>query len=279
MNLGVRAHDLIVLDDIEAIAQKVSEKNFTGIQLALAKALPSLNSSLGSLSPGMGRHIARQLNKHNVDVAVLGCYINPVHPDLEIRRQSLDRFKEHIRFARDFNCSIIGTETGSIHADFSFHPDNHSEEVFLELVESMKELVEEAEKFGVIVGVEGVTKFTINNPQKMKRLLDTINSDNLQVIFDPVNFIDRDNYQRQEEMVAEAMELFGDRIVIVHAKDFILTENGTKTVPVGQGLLNYEFILKEIKARKPFVQILLEDTKEPFMDESRDYLKRIYESV
>ncbi|NMA83066.1 MAG: sugar phosphate isomerase/epimerase [Epulopiscium sp.] len=279
MNLGVRAHDLNVLDDIEVIAQKVSEKGFTAIQLALAKALPSLNSSLGSLSPGMGRHIAHVLNRHNVDVAVLGCYINPVHPDLEQRRKSLDRFKEHIRFARDFNCSIIGTETGSINADFSFHPANHGEEIFHELVTSMKELVDEAEKFGVIVGVEAVTKFTINDPKRMKRLLDTIDSDNLQVIFDPVNLIDKNNYQRQEEVVAESLELFGDRIVIVHAKDFVLTDDGVKTVPVGQGLLNYDFILKEIKARKPLVNILLEDTKEPFMNESRDYLKKIYESV
>ncbi len=279
LNLGVRAHDFKKLDNIETIAQKAAEKNFSAIQLALAKSLPSLNSELGALSPGMANYITKVLNKHNIDVAVLGCYINPVHPDENKRRKALDRFKEHIRFARDFNCSIVGTETGSLNADLSFNPENHGEQTFTEIVKSISELVEEAEKFGVIVGVEAVTKYTIHTPQRMKRLLDAVASNNLQVIFDPANLIDINNYKNQDQIIMEALDLLEDRIVIVHAKDFIISNNSIKMVPVGKGLLNYKLLLKEIKQRKPFINVLLENTKEDFMDESIHFLNTIYESV
>jgi L-ribulose-5-phosphate 3-epimerase len=45
----------------------------------------------------------------------------------------------------------------------------------------------------------------------------------------------------------EAFELFGDRIVILHAKDFIIEDNCVKTTSVGEGLLNYSTVFKFIR--------------------------------
>jgi sugar phosphate isomerase/epimerase len=227
----------------------------------------------------MAYHIANALRKRDIRIAVLGCYINPIHPDEDVKRKSLDRFKEHIRFARDFGCSIVGTETGSFNADLSYHPDNHTERGFNAIVESVSELVEEAEKFGVIVGIEAVTKNTIGSAKIMKRVLDTVKSNNLQVIFDPVNILDLNNHENQEEVFKEAVDLLGDRIVAMHAKDYQVVGEDLKTVPVGTGLMNYESVLKLIKPKKPFINILLEDHKEQYMDAARDYLTEIYNRV
>lgn len=71
----------------------------------------------------------------------------------------------------------------------------------------MSELVVEAEKFGVIVAIEGGINHPVYSPQVLKRLLDSIDSPNLQVIFDPANFLNPTNYQRQEEVFQEAMDL------------------------------------------------------------------------
>ena len=66
------------------------------------------------------------------------------------------------------------------------------------------ELVKEAEKFGIIVGIEPVAdKNTINTPQKMKKLLDIIDSNNLQIVFDPVNIIPKKEYKKQDEIILE----------------------------------------------------------------------------
>ncbi|MEW9669371.1 sugar phosphate isomerase/epimerase family protein [Ammoniphilus sp. 3BR4] len=248
----------------------------TSVQLALTKSFEDISTDLGSLSPGLAHHIGSAFRKHDIQIAVLGCYINMIHPDKEERRKSLDRFKEYIRYARDFGCGIVGTETGNVNAEISFTVENFKEQPFQEVVESVRELVQEAEKFGVIVGVEAGVNHPIYSAKVMKRLLDSINSNNLQVIFDPVNLLTIENYKNQEEIIEEAVDLLGDRIVILHAKDFILEGNELKPAAVGKGLLNYDFLMKLIKAKKPFINILMEDTKEPFIEESMAFLKEKY---
>lgn len=272
LNIGIRAHDIENLP-LDELVQVVAAKGLTSVQLALSKSLEGVNTELGSLSPGFARYVASAFAKHNVQIAVLGCYFNMIHPDLAQRRKGMERFKEHIRFARDFGCSIVATETGNVNAEIFYTEDNFKEEPFLEVVESVSELVKEAEKFGVIVGIEAGVNHPIYSPKVMKRLLDSINSNNLQVILDPVNLLTIDTYQNQEEIFQDAMDLFGDRVVILHAKDFTIENNQLVPTAVGKGLLNYEYILKEIKKKKPYINILLEETKEPFIEESIAYLR------
>jgi L-ribulose-5-phosphate 3-epimerase len=272
MNIGIRAHDIENLP-LEELVQEIARKGLTSVQLALSKSLEGVNTDLGSLSPGLARYVASVFSKNNVQIAVLGCYFNMIHPDLVERKKGIERFKEHIRFARDFGCSIVATETGNVNAEIFYTEENFKEEPFLEVVESVRELVKEAEKFGVIVGVEAGVNHPVYSPKVMKRLLDSIDSNNLQVILDPVNLLTIDTYQNQEEIFQEAMDLFGDRVVILHAKDFIIENNQLVPTAVGKGLLNYEYILNEIIKKKPFINILLEETKEPFIDQSIAFLR------
>src|SRR4030042_2601376 len=141
MNLGVRAHDF-GKNDVEVLAKKISEKGFKSIQLALNKAIAGIDNLDGILSPGLAAYIRDTFNKNNINIAVLGCYINPIHPDREERKKSINRFKEHIRYARDFGCSIIGTETGSINADCSYNPDTYTKDVFNNFINVIVKLVQ-----------------------------------------------------------------------------------------------------------------------------------------
>ncbi|MFS0778565.1 sugar phosphate isomerase/epimerase family protein [Neobacillus sp. 3P2-tot-E-2] len=278
VNIGIRAHDIENLP-LEELVQEIAGKGITSVQLALSKSLEGVNTELGSLSPGLARYVASAFSKHNVQIAVLGCYFNMIHPDLVERKKGIERFKEHIRFARDFGCSIVATETGNVNAEIFYTEENFKEEPFLEVVESVRELVKEAEKFGVIVGVEAGVNHPVYSPKVMKRLLDSIDSNNLQVILDPVNLLTIDTYQNQEEIFQEAMELFGDRVVILHAKDFVLEDNQLVPTAVGKGLLNFDYILNVLKKKKPYMNILLEETKEPFISESVALLKDKYQQA
>lgn len=275
MNLGIRAHDIPNLP-LEELVQEVSNKGFTSVQLALAKSLPEVNTSLGALSPGFAHHVGKTFKKHDIQIAVLGCYINMIHPDINERKQALERFKEHIRYARDFGCSIVGTETGNIHAEMRYTEDNFHEKPFLDVVESVRELVKEAEKFGVIVGIEAGVNHPLYNSKLVRRLLDMVDSNNLQIIFDPVNLLTAETYENQDEIIREAIELFGDRIAIVHAKDFIVEDGKLKFTAVGRGQLNYDLVMQLIKPIKPHINFLMESTTEPYIDESVKFIKEKY---
>ncbi len=278
MRIGVRGHDLgsYSLDDLGKV---INEKGVSSIQLVLKKAITEFNVQKGSLNPGMAKHIRETLDRNNVDISILGSYINMAHPDERELNELLESFKEHIRFAKYLNCNIVGTETGAPNKEYVYTPENNTEESFQTFIKSLRVVVEEAEKFGIIVGIEGVTNHIINTPKKMRRVLDTVKSDNLQVIFDPVNFIDESNYKKQDEIISESFELFGDRIVLIHAKDFVYKDGKVVRVPIGTGDFNYPLLLSLIKERKPYIDIIIEGSTLDTIENSREYLDTLYSNI
>lgn len=272
MRIGARAHDFGKLSADE-LARRIAATGMSCVQLALSKAIEGIDLKPGQLNPGLACEVGSAFHRHGVQIAVLGCYVNPIHPDPAIRKSLLGFFKEHLRYARDFGNSVVALETGSLNADYSPHPDNQSDEAFHTMLGSFEELVAEAEKFGVIVGVEGVTSHTVSNPVRMRRLLDMIPSNNLQVVFDPVNLISFENFREQDRVANDSFELFGDRIAIVHAKDFVVGADGLQTVRAGQGACNYRPIIAWLEANKPSVSILLEEAGEATVGECAAYLR------
>lgn len=278
MRLGVRAHDFGKLP-VDELAGRIAAKGFCGVQLAPPKAIAGFDADAGRLSPGFAGHVREALQRHGLHVAVLGCYINLADPDAGARKRQLARFKEYLRYARDFGCSVVGTETGSLNADFSFHPGNRGEAAYQTVLAGVRELVEEAGRFGVFVGIEGVERYVISDPPRIRRLLDDIGSNNLQVIFDPVNLLSAENHRRQDDIVRESFELFGDRITVLHAKDFVVEAGAIRSVTSGRGLLNHGLLMELIAARKPFIDVLMEDTNPATVEEGVRFLNGCFPPV
>jgi sugar phosphate isomerase/epimerase len=278
MRIGVRCHD-VSHSNLEELSESIQEKSLKSVHLALQKVKIGFDMKKAHITPGMAKHVRDTFAKHDTSIGILGCYVNLAHPDDSELNVLLNKFKEHIRFARDFGCSLIGTETGALNKEYVYGPENNTEEAFLRTLNSVKILVKEAEKFGVIVAIEGVAKHVINTPERMKRMLDNIHSNNLQVIFDPTNYMTADNCKNQDEIIRKSFELFGDRIVAVHAKDFICEDNEIKSAPIGKGLLNYELLLSLVKKNNPYIDIFLEETKPENIDNSINYVTKMYDSI
>lgn len=262
LQIGLRAHDYGQGLPPEELADILAAYRPASIQLALAKALMDPPRP-GGLSPGYARRIRRILEARNIAVAVLGCYINPVHPDPDIREAQLRLFEEHLRFARDFGCALVGTETGSRNFDGSFHPDTAAPATFDLFCRSLERLVSTAEKCGSIAAIEAVADtHTVSSIEQMEKVLSRIDSPALMVIYDPVNLIPRSGLaEPQERFFARAFDTFGGRIAAIHAKDFRMegkVKNGA--LPAGTGELDYPALMKLIMERKRDVDILLEDT-------------------
>ncbi len=213
----------------------------------------------GTLDAEMALKICAAFAQHDVRIEVLGCYINPIHPDASTRKTLLGLFKEHLCHARDFGCNIVALESGSLNADQSPHPGNAGEAAYQELLGSMKELVEEAERCGVVVGIEAVTSHVLSTPERMRRLLDEIRSPHLQVVFDPVNLLSLANCLKQHEIMRTSFEQFGGRMAVVHAKDFRIEKGTFVTCPAGTGMLDYAFLLSWLARDKPGIALLLEE--------------------
>ena len=148
-------------------------------------------------------------------------------------------------------------------------------------VRNLKPVVRCAEQFGVILAIEPVARHIVWNAKRARIVLDEIGSHNLQVLFDPVNMLDLDDVDRREEVFAEAMELLGPDIAMVHFKDFIRVNEGygLKAVGAGTGEMDFSPIMKFIKKEKPFIYGTLENTTPENAEYCGAKMRELYEAV
>ncbi|WP_334077389.1 sugar phosphate isomerase/epimerase [Paenibacillus sanfengchensis] len=276
LNLGVRAHDFGQVP-LDTLISKIRHHSFTCIQFAVKKSFPDSVPSFSALSPGTAAFYGGAFRRAGIHLAVLGCYVNIVASDPAERNRALSDFATHLRLARDFGASLVGTETGSVGNGYT--PENFTEEAFQRVVESVRWMVAEAERFGVTIGIEAGLHHPLYTARLTRRLLEEVPSRNLQVILDCANLISPDNYLQQEDIIAEALDLLGDRIAVLHLKDFKVEQGRLEIVPVGQGQMQFRPLLHYMKYKRPHIQGLLESTPEEDMEASAAYLRQLYEQV
>lgn len=279
MNYGMRCHDICAKGDIDTVLDAVKANRIDQIQLAFGKSFAGYDFGPGHYSPGFARMIGKKLRERDIHVAILGCYINPTNPDESKRRQAVARFIEHLKYARVIGADMVGTETGRYSVDFQVVPETYTDTCYQLLLKSMREIVAAAEKLGMIVGVEAVHDHTLYSPEMMRRFLDDIDSPNVEAILDPVNLISAENYQNQESVVSRAFELYGDRITMVHIKDFRMKDGKPEFEHVGDGLFHYAPLLAWLKREKPCITMLLENSMPERYHSDVAYLQKIYDEV
>lgn len=278
MQLGIRLHDTKKLPFEERIAD-VHDLGFKCGHLALAKVISEFPTTDEALTPGLAMYLKNVFAKNNVDIAVLGCYLNLANPNPEKLAQITHRYMAHIRFASWLGCGVVGTETGAPNEEYKHVPECHSEEALQTFITNLRPVVKYAEQMGVVVAIEPVWKHIVCNPKRARRVLDEINSPNLQIILDPVNLLDICNYQDQVAIVDEAIELLGPDVAMVHLKDFVVEDDKLVSVGAGLGNMDYTSVIKFMKERKPFIHATLENTTPENNIQVKNFIQKLYDEA
>lgn len=274
IRFGTLAHTVGCLP-LHSLTAALQAYNISFVQLALSKAIQDIDTSTGKLSPGLANYIGEQFDKAGIRIGVLGCYINPIHPDPVVRRIEINRFKEHLRYARSFGAPMVATETGLLDTYKELDPYRYEEIGWETLKATVEELAEEAEKWGVFLGLEGVSTHTLSTPEKMQHMLDEVPSSSIGVVFDPVNWIG-DQVHLQDEIVENAFRLFGDRIILAHLKDIYYTDGARiRHGKAGQGAFHTAEFLNKLQACKPMLDVSLEDISGSEINKTVDLLNRL----
>lgn len=278
MQLGIRLHDTKKLPLEERIAD-VRQLGFQCGHLALAKVIEEYPTTDESLTPGYAMYLKNLFARNQVDIAVLGCYLNLADPNKEQLAATIRRYMAHIRFASWLGCGVVGTETGAPNETYSFVPECHSEEALQTFITNLRPVVAYAEQMGVVVAIEPVWRHIVYNPLRARQVLDEINSPNLQIILDPVNLLDTCNYRDQAAIVEEAIDLLGQDVAMVHIKDYIVEGDRMTSVGAGFGQMDYTALLKFMKTRKPFIHATLEDTTPENNLQAKEFILKMYEKA
>lgn len=275
MLLGIRLHD-IEKTTLENRLKIAHEQGFTCGHLALSKVISEYPVDDGALTPGLAMHLKRIFAENQIDVAVLGCYLNLANPNEESLKKITQRYLANIRFASILGAGVVGTETGAVNEKYATEEANFTEEALEIFIKNLRPVVEYAEKMGVIVAIEPVCRHIVCNPKRARKVLDAIQSPNLQIIFDPVNLLDMWNYEQREEIIAEAIELLGKDIAVIHIKDFVINGDKMDSVAAGTGMMDYTQIIKFIKEQKPYIHVTLENTVPENAVAAREYMEKKY---
>lgn len=277
MQIGIRLHD-VAAGTIEERAHTAGEQGFACVHVALSK-LCDYKMTLPELTPGWAMYLRKVFAKEDLDIAVLGCYLNLATPDKAALARNQEVYKAHLRFASLLGCGVVGTETGAPNIEYRFEEACHTEAALQTFITNLRPVVRCAEQAGAIMALEPVYKHIMWNPKQTRKVLDAIDSPNLRIIFDPVNLLDISNYERREEIFEEAIETFGDEVAMIHLKDFTVEDGRLEACAAGDGLMNYDTILRFAKERKPYIHATLENTRPENAVRSREFIEKRYEAV
>ena len=277
LNLAARGHDLSHVQTVDDLAKKASQQNISTLQLALSRSFPTLASDGQAINAGMGQYMKNILAKKGISVGILSCYINMIHPDLSVRETVLRQFERYLQYAASFGATMVATETGSV-SEAGYTEENFSDEAFLQIVEAIHRLVRAGEKHRMMVGIEPGLNHPLYSLDRVAELVAMIDSDYLGIILDPTNLINAKNYHQQVNLVEEAFERFGEKICGLHMKDYIVS-NEEEIIPVnlGTGMIDYEAIVNIAQKHRPYLYIVLEETKDDALKQGVIMLEQVTE--
>ena len=244
MNIGIRLHDTRP----GTLAQRLAfakAQGFSCAHVALSKVLDdySMAEAPAKLTRDYALHVRKDFDGAGLECAVLGCYLNLADPNPERLARTQEIYKAHLRFAPMIGARVVGTET-FLNPESDIKDPAGSEEAFRLFMDALRPVVKCAEECGALLAVEPVWYHIISTPERAVRMLEELPSDNLRIILDAVNLISPENAERAPEIIENAISLLGDRVEILHMKDFVLNADGKmEACACGLGSMKYERLL------------------------------------
>ena len=162
------------------------------------------------------------LSAHGVRVAILGCYINPVHPDPDALEKELAKFENGIDVANALGAGLVATETGSLDARNIRCEDTWTDKNWSRFLKIIERLLTRAVKNDVVMAIEAVAdKNTVDTPERMFRVMETFKSPNLRCLFDAVNIMPIKGVDDFGSWYDEALSMLAPYISAMHLKDYV----------------------------------------------------------
>ncbi|MCB8882418.1 sugar phosphate isomerase/epimerase [Acidisoma cellulosilytica] len=190
--------------------------------------------------------IAAAAADSGVGIAALSGTYNMIHPDAAARRQGLTRLSHLLAHARTIGTDLVTLCTGTRdpHDPWRYHPQNEGPCAWATLLAEMEQAAALADRFDVDLGIEPEMANVVASSMQAAQLLRDIRSPHLRIVLDPANIVASPQTD-QDWIFAEAMELLGDCIAIVHAKD---RDADGSIVAAGEGIIDFPLFFQHLRA-------------------------------
>lgn len=274
MNIGIRLHDTRPGTLRERLGYAVAQ-GFSCVQLAMSKAVPGfgMNEAPQLLTRELAEEVREELRRARMQCAVLGCYLKLAGEEETEALRVREIYRAHLRFAAWIGALCVGTETPP--AEGPEGEACRTEDGYQLFLKRVKPLVAEAEELGVTLAIEPVCTHIIHDAATAERMLADLGSDHVRIILDAVNLIDSAHISSADALIRDAVRRLGDRVCVLHMKDFLPQPGAErpKPVPCGQGGMDYSALLE--LAQKKDLPMTLENTTPENAEQTRLRLERL----
>lgn len=253
--IGARLHDYGQGTPDELFA-RVAADGFAAVQLAYKKCVPGVKS-YADVTPQLVADTVEAGKRHHIQVAVLGTYVELALDDEAKRTVNAADFKSQLAVCKALGAGCIGTET----TNMALQPAGTTRERAQYLLcKSLETILPEAERLGVTVGIEPVSYHSMNTPEATRRILDTMASPALKVIFDAGNLLTADAVAHQDQLWDRVGSLLGDRLVAVHFKGETFTPEGKpQSTSLEESVIDFSGAFRMLRALPQTLPVLREE--------------------
>jgi sugar phosphate isomerase/epimerase len=244
MLAGIFARTYASKDPTTLFAQ-IRRDGFATTQFNLSCA--GLDPLPTELPDGLGQAIQTAAADAGVTLCALSGTYNMAHPDPGRRRASRVGFSKVVQAARDMGVSLVTLCTGSRDPVdmWRAHPDNTTPAALADLHEELDWALALAEAADVRLAIEPEPGNVIADARLARRLLDEVGTRRLGVILDAANLLPPEVLPRQAAIVAQAIDLLGEDLFLVHAKDI---DGGGAVVAAGRGLVDLPAFVEKVRS-------------------------------
>ena len=204
-------------------------------------------SMLESIAPAATEEIAKASRATGVMIAAVSGTYNMIHPLTTVRAEGLTCLSTIIRAAPLMGTRLVTLCTGTRDAkdQWKYHPENSGKKAWRDLLAEMGKAVVLADECGVDLGIEPELANVVSSALQARRLIDELKSPRIRIVLDPANLVEVAKPGERRDIIARAVDLLGDRIVIAHAKDRNAEGN---FVAAGSGVLDFPHFVRCLRS-------------------------------
>lgn len=194
------------------------------------------SKNVGNLSKEEVAKIKSIADDYGARVAVIGS------PFLKCNLGNEEEYRAHVKILD--NCIYQAHQYGAkVIRIFTFWRVDPIEKHWDSIIGRLKVHVRKAEKEGVILAVETEGDTNVGNCSEMRKLFDSLPSDNLKATWDISN-----SYFGGETGYPDGYRLIRGEVVHVHLKDFVDDPSTGKHRPtyIGEGLIPYRDVFRDL---------------------------------
>jgi sugar phosphate isomerase/epimerase len=206
---------------------------------------------VSSLAPERCRAIVDDYRSADVAIHSIGVYTNLIHPDASERRANLAYFEAMMKIAKAIGVKFLATESGQYHPAKleSETPYCLQQNVWTQMVDTVKQLAELADRHDVTVMFEPLYRDFLSTAKRTRIFLEAVGSPRIRVQLDPANLLELNDL---EEMFAQ----LGSQIVSFHAKDHKM--HSDDELPAGRGDIDYPKFVALAAKHAPDAPLILD---------------------